>query len=282
MGSKELTKVAEETLACVKEQRYTNKEGRSLSLDKLIPPCVRMSQLYKPDHFEKKGKPESKFFESPEITVTRESTLEAAYRLKDENPGVFNFASAKNPGGGFLWGSPAQEETIARASALYPSLVKHAEYYEMNKQSEKDSSAFYLDYTIYSPKVPIFRNDACEFLDEPYCVSVITSPAPKRNKIEQDIDHFKLDMSIEDMEVRLEATLTSRLMHVLNVMVDNEHSTIILGAWGCGAFGNDPEMVTRVFKKCLTAMPYFDNIVFAIYDSADSKVFKTFDEAFSS
>jgi len=87
---------------------------------------------------------------SAEITVTKESTFNCVRRLLGEgceNVLCLNFASARNPGGGFLGGSQAQEESIARASGLYPTLLKCEEYYMTNRNMK---SCFYTDYMIYS------------------------------------------------------------------------------------------------------------------------------------
>ena len=113
------------------------------------------------------------------IEVVNETTLEGARSLVDEGRyqriGVLNFASAKRPGGGFLNGSAAQEEVLARSSALYASLTQHPEFYAHHRRM-KDSA--YSDRMIYSPACPVFRDDSGHLLDAPYTVDVITSPAP--------------------------------------------------------------------------------------------------------
>ncbi|WP_259391506.1 TIGR02452 family protein [Paenibacillus sp. 1011MAR3C5] len=110
------------------------------------------------------------------IEVTEETTLAAAARLAKEEEEIccLNFASAKHPGGGFLTGARAQEESLARASGLYPTIVQMKEMYSHNAWQR---ICLYSDYIIYSPKVPVFRDDSGVLLDKAYPVSIITSPA---------------------------------------------------------------------------------------------------------
>lgn len=83
------------------------------------------------------------------VEVTPEGTFEAAHRLRDENPVALNFASAKNPGGGFLGGAQAQEEALARESALY-ACIRERPMYRLNRSRDM----LYSDAMIYSPGVP--------------------------------------------------------------------------------------------------------------------------------
>lgn len=276
-------RIAEETLDAFKALKYKNPSGRTISLDKLLNPAVRRSKLYKPDWEETLHLVENK---SPEISVTNESTLEAAERLAHDNPCVLNFASAKHPGGGFLRGSIAQEESIARASALYHTLVIHPEYYEENKRSQKDNIGLYLDYAIYSPDVPVIRRDNGDWLENPYTTSVLTSPAPNRTAIIDDMKDTEWESDEQRNRVTITtekliaATFAKRMIQALTIMAANNHRTIVLGAWGCGVFGNNPKLITQLFRLSLTSMPYFDKVVFAIYDSPDSEVFREFQKEF--
>jgi uncharacterized protein (TIGR02452 family) len=70
-------------------------------------------------------------------------------------PLVLNFASAKNPGGGFLNGARAQEESLARSSALYPCLRKSGMY----DHHRASGDCLYTDWMIVSPEVPVYRDD---------------------------------------------------------------------------------------------------------------------------
>jgi uncharacterized protein (TIGR02452 family) len=284
MSNNKLKKIAEETIEAINAEKYTTPSGKIISIKKSLAYSIKLTKLYKPNgasELEEILNYTSKISASPDIFITRESTLEAAARLASENPCILNFASAKNAGGGFLRGSAAQEESIARSSALYPTLIRHPEYYEENKRSQKDNIGLYLDYAIYSPRVVVFRNDAGDWLEDPYVVSILTSPAPNRSAIMNDeindIDDATHD---ETKELEIQEVLDRRMRQILSIMAAQGHRTIILGAWGCGVFGNDPLLVAELFKENLTKLPFFDNVIFAIYDKVDSEAYLSFSQVF--
>jgi uncharacterized protein (TIGR02452 family) len=150
-----------------------------------------------------------------------------------------NFASAKNPGGGFLGGSQAQEEALSRASGLYASLLKQQEYYEFNR---KTGTCLYSDYMIWSPEVPVFRDDHDVLLPRPYTTSIITAPAVNAGCIRQN-ERQKDDQILPVMIRRTEKLLA------LAVVKGVEN--LVLGAWGCGVFGNDPATIAGIFGSLL-------------------------------
>ncbi len=281
-----LQRIAETTIAAIDAGKYTNFSGKTITIGRLLESSVKRSVLYKPNsitELEKSNNLTRKIFPNPTICVTQESSLEAATRLANEHPCLLNFASAKNAGGGFLRGSAAQEESIARSSGLYPTLIQYPEFYEENKRSERKNIGLYLNYAIYSPDVPVFKNDAGEWLEEPYVVSVLTSPAPNRHVILNTDDEDNTPPSDEDIdaiEIKIEETLDRRMYQVLSIMAAQGHRTIILGAWGCGIFGNDPLLVAELFRDNLQKLPFFDKIIFAIYDRPNSEVVRSFVQIF--
>ena len=276
-----LIKIAQDTLAAIGAGKYTAPSGKTISISAAVSKSIKGSLLYGPDWLVGIL---GDINQSPTIEVTKESSLEAAYRLKDLDPCLLNFASAKHPGGGFLRGSSAQEESIARSSALYHTLMEHPEFYGANNTATTDIG-LYQDYAIYSPRVPVIRDDHGLWLEEPYTVSVLTSPAPNRRAIfekfegtcepgrEQARERSRLEGLIKN-------TIQTRITQILSIMASHGHRSIILGAWGCGVFGNDPVDVAGAFKEALKQTLFFDNITFPIYDKQDSEVFVAFKEAF--
>ena len=119
--------------------------------------------------------------------VANKTTLQGSARLvvseEDSRLGVLNFASARNPGGGFLAGAQAQEESLARSSGLYQSLLKCQSYYHYHRVHR---SGLYSDRMIYSPHCPVFRRDDGVLLEQPYCVDFITAPAPNAGSVLQN------------------------------------------------------------------------------------------------
>lgn len=202
------------------------------------------------------------------ISVTHESTQQAIYRLivKEQKANVclLNFASAKNAGGGFLSGAKAQEEDLCRSSGLYLCQLTQPEYYEINR---KQKSMLYTDHIIYSPNVPFFRVGNETLLNNVFLASVITAPAPNAG--------MHLQRCSDDTK-GIEETLIRRTNYVLSVAKHQGHKILVLGAWGCGVFKNDPVQVAEIFAKCLAQekfASFFEEIVFAIYDN--SKTLKT-------
>ena len=187
------------------------------------------------------------------------------------NAFVMNFANAHNPGGGFKLGANAQEEALCRCSTLYASITSK-EACMMYLYNNTHLSSVESDYMLYSPNVCVFRNEKCELLEEPFQVSVITLPAPNR---------FGAAMFATNQLIA--ETMTRRIRIMLRIAANHGHKNLVLGAWGCGAFGNKPEDVSGYFKKVLVDEEYgrcFDEVCFAIYGRTDGKNIKTFRERF--
>jgi len=207
--------------------------------------------------------------------VRNETAFEAIARLgaAGGHLGCLNFASAKNPGGGFLNGSLAQEEALACASGLYPCLLAAPLYYERNRAQR---SALYLDLAIFSPLVPFFRDDAGELLEKPILASVITAPAPNAGAIAHN----------EPGNLRqVEPTMQRRAELVLNIASAHQVDRLILGAWGCGVFRNDPRKVAAIFASLLKSpgkfAGAFTEVVFAVFDRSESvETYRAFADRF--
>ena len=203
--------------------------------------------------------------------MTSETSLQAARRLGG-TVACLVFASAKNPGGGFRTGAQAQEESIARASALHACLESVPEFYSFHRQ-QRDLR--YSDRVIYSPAVPVFRDDKGSLLEEPYLVSFLTSAAPNLGAIlrNQPGDAG----TVPDV-------LAARAGWVLRIAAARGHRTLVLGAWGCGVFGNDPAAVAAAFADQIARDGrWFDRIVFSVYDrQAGTPAHTAFARTFSS
>jgi uncharacterized protein (TIGR02452 family) len=191
---------------------------------------------------------------APVTEVTNETSLAAARRL-GADVACLVFASAKNPGGGFLNGAQAQEESIARSSALYPCQTAAREFYEFHR---RQGDLRYSDRVIYSPGVPVFRADDGALVDEPYAVSFLTAAAPNLGAIVA---------SRPVAAPSAPGVLAARAERVLAVAAAHGHRKLVLGAWGCGVFRNDPDVVAAAFAAQLArARGRFDHVVFAVLD----------------
>ncbi|MEV2203411.1 TIGR02452 family protein [Streptomyces fradiae] len=214
---------------------------------------------------------------SGRVEVTGESSTEAARRLTAADPGspvaVLNFASARNPGGGYLNGAQAQEEALCRASALHATLLRAPAHYEHHRA---DRDPFYTDRVIHSPGVPVFRDDRGRLLDRPFAVGFLTSPAPNAGVVRARTPH---------LAARIPAALASRAERVLETAVAHGYRRLVLGAWGCGVFRNDPAEVAGAFRALLAGegrfAGHFDEVVFAVLDrTREGRTLAAFHEAF--
>ncbi len=170
-------------------------------------------------------------------------------------PLVMNFANATKPGGGFLSGARGQEESLCRSSTLYASISsdKAREMYEYNRSH---SSPIDSDYMLLSPSVCVFRDVDCNLLENPYNVSVFTIPAPNKNGRASSVEQSQLDNVMKE-----------RLRKFLKAAARYGYKTLVLGAWGCGAFGHDTKTVAGYFYDLFfreSFCSYFENIVFSI------------------
>lgn len=195
-----------------------------------------------------------------DVRVYGATTLEAAAQLAAEygRVGVLNFASARNPGGGFLGGSQAQEESLARSSGLYPCLTQFADMYAHN--SLPTSTGLYSDHLIYSPGVPVLRSDEGLWLPRPLLLDIITAPAVNAGALARNTPHL-LPQLMPTMRQRLRLVLAAAARHGVEALV--------LGAWGCGVFANDPAQVAQLFAEALAEPAIrgrFRRIDFAIFD----------------
>ncbi len=276
--------IAKDTIKILENGSYLNSKGKLVNIKNFLDYSIRNTILYRPDDFkiikERVNEILSKnnFNYKTKIEVTNETTLNAGKRLiideKYQNTACLNFASAKNPGGGFLKGSNSQEESLARASGLYPCIFQIKDYYESNK---KFRSALYTDNIIYSPKVPVFRDDDGTFLDKSFLISIISAPAVNARIIKRYESH-----NIE----KIGSVMMNRIDKILSIALINNVEALVLGAWGCGVFKNNPSDVAKYFHKFLgnegKFSKTFKKIIFAVYDrSKNKRIFNAFYNVFS-
>lgn len=257
---------AASTLDIIEKKHYTNRHGKRVDIGTDLQSAIENTQLCKGNDFAAVFNERDRLLlnwkeTSTVFEITQETTLQAAERLSQEHDKVYclNFASAKKPGGGFLNGSQAQEESLARSSALYPCIVQMTEMYEANKRLK---TCLYNDDMIYSPKVPVFRKDNGDLLDHYYQTSFLTAPAVNAGVIrEQEPENV----------LKIEGVMKDRLEKILSLAIVKGYRVLLLGAWGCGVFRNDPNEVAAYFKYHLVENPVFkdrfDRVVFAIYGS---------------
>ena len=208
------------------------------------------------------------------VRLTDKDSLDAACEMLDsgvvpagERVLVLNFANPVHPGGGVQNGAKAQEEDLCRKSTLYCSLTSNeaVAYYSYNRHLGDTSS----DYMMISPNVEIFRNSEGALLEDTRVVSVITAAAPI------------LRSAGTERTEEIKTIFEKRICNLLKVSAATGYRYLVLGAWGCGAFGNDAQMVAEMFNKAIQEYGNrFTQIEFAVYctdhDSYNYRAFSTF------
>ncbi|MDZ7720577.1 MAG: TIGR02452 family protein [Balneolaceae bacterium] len=263
--------IARRTLQILEREKYRSPKGQTVDISEQLQFCLEHTECYTPEQLEAmfqtvlknpiSGRTETRF------EVRNETTLQGSRRLaqeeKFENIGVLNFASARNPGGGFLKGAQAQEESLARSSGLYFSLKYCPSFYEYHRSHR---STLYSDRMIWSPGCPVFRTDDGALLEEFYTVHFITSPAPNAGAVEQN--------EPENIS-KIEYVLRERSSKILALAAHHGCDALVLGAWGCGVFQNDPETVAKIFRNHIGQTGAFHNcfqkVLFSVLDSSEDK-----------
>lgn len=270
--SARLRGIAQQTEQIVAAGAYTASGGREVSIAAAVAAARAGTRMYGPEPIPMSPVPATDGAAETFFEVTGESSLEAARRLSGE-VAVLNFASARNPGGGYLNGAQAQEEALCRASALYTCLIEAPQYYDHHR-AHRDP--FYTDRVIHSPAVPVFRDDRGRLLDEPYPVAFLTSPAPNAGVIRR---------TAPERAAELPRVLAVRAERVLETAATHGYRRLVLGAWGCGVFQNDPAQVAGAFRSLLGPDgrfgATFDHVVFGVLDRRpDSPVREAFARVF--
>ncbi|MCI9560766.1 TIGR02452 family protein [Clostridiaceae bacterium] len=265
--------VARETMAIMKQGYYVVSGGKKVEIKEELEHSVTASRLIAPKEGQKllevyetgyqkeksgDGKGDSSVKTEWKSRVENLSTVDAIFKLVQEgkkNIGVLNFASAKNPGGGFLNGAMAQEESLAASSILYETLVAHEEYYRVNRAN---SSMMYTDYGIYSPDVVFFRDGRFALVEEPVKASVLTLPA---------VNMGQVILKGEDVG-QAEQVMFRRMKLALAIFADQGVKNLVLGAYGCGVFRNEPRKVAMWWKELLDGEmgSLFDSVFYAVLD----------------
>jgi len=265
MTKEERVAIYRETMNKIKEGGYKTTSGNNVlfsNLNDLIENTKFYSSKIKIDY---SSLPKYKTI----IEVVNMDCLYDAKLLIDEglNPAVLNMASFHTPGGGVERGSAAQEESIFRRSNIALSLYQFhsiGENYGMRQAEER----YPLDYNyggIYSPKVSVFRKsekDECEFLDAPFNVDVISVPAVKRPSLKNG----KIVPWVCDV-------LMNKIRQILDIAIVNGNDSLVLGAFGCGAYCTPPNEMAILFKRVLDNDKYktaFRVISFAIIDDKNA------------
>lgn len=211
------------------------------------------------------------------VTVVSGTTFEIAKRFCElGKTAVLNFANPEIPGGGVVNGAMAQEECLCRSSNLYPCLSDDRVFADFYLYHRYLHNGFYSDRLIYTKEVTVFKDDSdvpkMMPEDEWFNVDVITCAAP-----------YIANRRYTN-KAALKQLFKGRIKNIFESAIDNDVDVIILGAFGCGAFKNPPELVAKAFREVIDEnaySSYFKKIVFAIKSNYSSNNnYNTFFEEF--
>ena len=274
MSSFENVEIFEDTKnLCEKNGRIKESLAKSVKNQKLILEGEHLPVVDK-----------SRFTDNAKVILSTKRTFAAASGYVKQKVAVHNFASSTNPGGGVTRGSSAQEECLCRCSGLYfclsvPEMMKGFYYPHRNAKNPINNADI-----IYTPGVTVFKTDTSnpKLLDEKdwYDVDVITCAAPNlRERPSNRFNQNNGDHAVKVSDRELLEIHKKRLTRILDVAALNNAEVVILGAFGCGAFQNKPEVVSRAAKEVITEyLHVFKTIEFAVYcpprDDTNFKAFK--------
>ncbi|KRL06223.1 TIGR02452 family protein [Liquorilactobacillus oeni] len=245
--SEDLKKIGHHTMNLYQIEMNELKQ-RSILIEKLIPKTGAISPFK---------------LTALNIKVVDENVL---LRIRLENSqdakvGVLNFASPVVPGGNFLEGVNAQEQTLCRNSFLYPELLKYKKnYYRLNQKNPHNF--FYSPAFIFGQNIKILRDETEKsYLSKECLVDVLSIAAPDVKAMRKHGLQVKKDEIEKDLEVKVK--------QILRQFKLSGDTILIMGAFGCGSFGNDPQLVARIFKKQLYTGEFagcFSDTFFSIYN----------------
>lgn len=262
-------RLGQETVAILRAGGYTSGTGRQVVLREALA-AARVNTVEYPPARQPPSPARDRA--AMRITVRDATVLDVGRRMAAAGPvAALNFASATHPGGGFLGGARAQEESIARSSGLFHALDGR----HMYAFHRTNPDAMHSDYALYTPDVPVFRTDAGELLDNPWYLSVVTCAAVHGKALGRYAPHRLPEVP---------AVMAARTARVLSVAAEQGVRRFILGAWGCGAFGLEPGMMAHIFHDALHGAFHgvFEEIVFAVADWSPERMFiGPFEQLFS-
>lgn len=219
--------------------------GKKIKLDRPDPSIVYKNRIKLPAELSLNS-------DKAEIEVLNEDCLLTARRLKDEKPLILNMASGSTPGGGVVNGAGAQEECLFRSSNYFKSMYSLMDAYPMDRNHGG----------IYTSGVTVFRDledKGYSLLEEPFKADFVAVPAIKLRDGDLENDgHLKEEIRKGTM---------NKIRTILNIAILHNHRTLILSAFGCGAYHNPPEDISRLFKDILDEEPYahfFKKVIFSI------------------
>ena len=261
-------RVFKETTAIIREGYYITPSGQHINLD--LQPMIEGSECY---HQELPRIDGPKVKGGTTVMVELNDCLKAAERLAREGyqPALLNFASAGHPGGGVITGARAQEETICRRSTLTRSIFSFdagyaSKFHYAHREGNNYPLTQPLDFSaVYSPAVTVFREAGPDYtlMEHPFQIGVITNAALNLRG--------KFDLKLTEdghMPEAAKVITRNKIRTIFRIGFMHGHDSLVLGAFGCGAFRNPPREMAQLFKEVMEEDEFKDRfrlVTFAIF-----------------
>lgn len=285
-----LKRVADTTLRALKRGSYEYR-GETIYISQAVKQSVDATVFYSEDsltlgEWKRQPRPFTQGGEEATFSILNVSTLDAAKILTNSyrfhaakngvappKTGVLNFASATQPGGGFMKGAEAQEESIARVSSLYPSLTSK-EGKRLYDAQGHSRSPFHTHSMVWSPGVVVFQNDYAETV-QAYQIGVVSCAAVDARKLLEDKQSWQTGQA----EIDIEAAMRERMGRILYLFEIQGVRNIVLGTFGTGVFKNKISEVARIWAELLVKKDSrfrysFDRVIFAVTGDSTFAEFK--------
>jgi len=221
------------------------------------------------------------------FSVTHNRTLEAAAKAHkaypDKRIAVLNFGSPYRAGGGVTEGAWSQEASLCHCTTLYPVLNSQSFYWKFYRGNNYKPSPKEVERVFYIKDITVFKSDTVtpELLPESewFNIDVMTMIAPDLS-VPKEIPYPNCYVMTSDAE--LFGILVKRAIHILSTAAYENADYLVLGAIGCGALNNNPQVVAKAFKTAIDNMPkYFEHIEFAVFcKPGDETNFNAFKKEF--
>lgn len=269
----QLREIAEATLDVVKRGHYTL-NGTKHSLEPALASAKNNTSYYAPDSILSNwSQPSGPHPHTSLFSVLEISTLDGARLLSTQAPdariGMLNFASAKKPGGGFLSGAQAQEESLARSSTLYASLTSPvgARFYALHTRSGGQKGGYYTHAMLYTPHVTFFRDDGGAWV-APLTADVLTSAAVNAGVVRGTL-FGRVGGQAGTEEAKIAREMKERMGRLLFLFERQGATCLVLGSFGTGVFQNDVKTIARIWRELLKDdgarfKGVFERVVFAV------------------
>lgn len=267
----DLIKIADGTLEAISQGGYVNSQGERQVLQSGNT-LSENSQYY---NIITRAITEAKYTEL-KVSVVNQDCLQAAQEqvLQGDRVAVVMFGSPIEPGGGFTEGIGAQEEELCYRSEIAGCLVNQIERFTTGKEHFyplANRSDGLLDRLIHTPDVTVFRGTRSEdyaFLDSPFKVGMLIIAASVRPPL-KGLGTDLIEYENEEDEANMRALIISQLF----VAYEKGYDTVILGAFGCGAFKHPPQAVAKLYDEVIQTyfQGAFKKIIFAIVEDSSSR-----------